>query len=488
MKNSTRKIILLAIAISGLGFSRLSKASPESDLRKLWKETVRAASDKDHMKRAQLLESLDFYHLALEDYLWAGIKNPLEGRALARAGELSLILERGADLDRLLMVLRRNGLPTSNWPAALRISAALTEARAGNYAVAKVLIPSRSELSNIKDREARDLAFLHAASIEWQQGDLNSASSYLQGGIDNKSKIDGGIFRLQKARIYYEAQKFSDSMMELAKLSRTSTSWYGGVIVGAWSAYLMGDYNLTLGQLMTLQSPFLVRKFLPESYILQAATLYQLCHYQSAKRSLEILKAQYSRLPAAIDRFGRQYRSSQQKIAAVIGHVRGRSVTLGGFDSVMVDRLMDGIYQDDTLPRLDRSLIQIASESKRFEALFPDAQTPAYKILRARYTKNLKDGRDWIYRLFGRAIYRRLDQMKTDVADAFENLLPIQVEINTQIRDRLVKSRVPVGVDVEFDAEIKDGFEFWPFQGEYWRDEVGSYAFATTGVCREQGL
>jgi hypothetical protein len=483
-----KRILMIGGVLLATTHSQHSFASAESDLRKLWKETARAASDKDHMKRAALLESLEFYHLAMEDYIWAGIKNPIEGRALARSGELALILERSADLDRLVMVLRRNNLPTSSWPAALRMAVALGESRAGNEAAAKILLPSRADLASIKDREARDLAYLHAASIAWRSDDLNSANSFLQAGVDQKSRIDGGIFRLQKARLYFESRKYQDAMIELAKLSRTSTSWYGGVLVGAWSAYLMGDYNLTLGQLMTLQSPFLVRKFLPESYILQAATLYQLCHYQSAKRSLEALKSQYAKLPGAIDRFSRQYRSSQQKIAAVIGHVRGRSVNLSGFDTILVDRLMDGIYQDDTLPRLDRSLIQIASESKRFERLFPEAQSPAFKVLRGRYTKNLRDGRNEIYRLFGRSIYRRLEQMKVDVADAFENLLPIQVEINTQIRDRLVKSKVPVGVDVEFDAEIKDGFEFWPFEGEYWRDEVGSYAFATTGVCREQGL
>jgi hypothetical protein len=387
-----------------------------------------------------------------------------------------------------LMVLRRNSLPTAQWPASLRVAAALMEARSGNDASAKALLPTRAEIATIRDREARDLAYLHAASISWNLGDLGAAAGLLQAGIDQKSQIDSGIFRLQKARLLYEEKKFSDAMIELSRLSRMSPAWYGGVIVGAWSAYLSGDYNLTLGQLMTLQSPFLVRKFLPESYILQAATLFQLCQYQSAKRSLDMLKSQYARLPAAINRFTKQYASTYQKISAVFGHLRGKTVRLPGFNTLTVDRLMDGIYQDDTLPRLDRSLLQIASESSRFERLFPEARSPDYKIMRLRYTKNLREGRDWLYRLAGRAIYRRLDQMKTDVNHALDNLLPIQVEINTQIRDRLVKNRVPVGVDVEFDAEIKKGFEFWPFEGEYWRDEVGSYAFATTGVCREQGL
>jgi len=476
------------VAILSLTFGMNAVASPESDLRKLWKETARTASDRDHMKRARLLEGLSFFHLALEDYLWAGIKNPTEKQALSRSGELALILERGEDLDRLLMVLRRRGMPVTRWPAALRVSAALAESRDGNDSGARSLLPGRGEILGIADREARAIALLHAASISWRMNDASAANSFLQAGSEQKSKIDHGIFQLQKARLYFETRKYNDAMVELTKLSRTSSSWYGGVVVGAWSAYLLGDYNLALGQLMTLQSPFLYRKFLPESYILQAATLYQLCHYKSAKKSLDALKSAYAKMPAAINAFSQNFRSSQQKIAAVLGHIRGKQVRLSGIDTLTIDRLMDGIYQDDSLQRLDRSLLQITAESERLERLFPAAKTAEFRTLRSRYLKNLREGRDWIYRLMGRAILRRLESMRSEVREALENTLSIDVEINTQIRDRLVKSKVPVGVDVEFDADIRDGFEFWPFEGEYWRDEVGSYAFATTGVCKEQGI
>jgi hypothetical protein len=481
MRSKIFLLCALTVSVAALG-------SAEADLRKIWKDSARAASERDHLRRAQLLESQNYYHLALDDYLWAAIKNPTSMKALERAGELALILERGPELDRLVFLLKRRGLAVGRWPAALRAAASINEARAGNYGEAQSLLPSIGAMNSINDREARGLAFLHTASVHWNLGHAADADHILQAAIDQKSKVDPGIYRLQKARLYYEARKYQDAMVELSKLSRTSPSWYGGVLVGAWSAYILGDYNLTLGQVMTLQSPFLNRKFLPEVYILQAATLYQLCHYNSAKRSLQALKKNYGKFSAVLSRFERDFRSPQQKIAAVLGHVRGKSVELVGFDTITVDRLMDGIYQDDSLARLDRSLLQIAAESERFQKLFPDSSSPHLKILRRRYLSNLKTGRDWLYRLAARSISRRLGQMQKEVSESLENMLPIEVEINTQIRDRLAKSRIPVGVDVEFDAEIKKGFEFWPFEGEYWRDEVGSYAFATTGVCREKNL
>ena len=60
--------------------------------------------------------------------------------------------------------------------------------------------------------------------------------------------------------------------------------------------------------------------------------------------------------------------------------------------------------------------------------------------------------------------------------------------MNTKLRERLIRAEVPKKVEVDFDADVKNGYEFWPFEGEFWRDEVGSYAFATTSVCGEGEL
>ena len=61
--------------------------------------------------------------------------------------------------------------------------------------------------------------------------------------------------------------------------------------------------------------------------------------------------------------------------------------------------------------------------------------------------------------------------------------LAIEVEINTRVRERLILGQAPRAQQVDFDAEIKKGYEFWPYQGEFWRDEAGSYVFATSDVC-----
>ena len=78
-----------------------------------------------------------------------------------------------------------------------------------------------------------------------------------------------------------------------------------------------------------------------------------------------------------------------------------------------------------------------------------------------------------------------VEKMKNDAKESLEGALAADLEINTRIRDRLIRAAGPVNKSIDFKKEVQKGYEFWPFEGEFWRDETGGYAFATTDVCEE---
>ena len=78
-----------------------------------------------------------------------------------------------------------------------------------------------------------------------------------------------------------------------------------------------------------------------------------------------------------------------------------------------------------------------------------------------------------------------IEKLKNDAKESQEGALAAELEINTKIRDRLIRAAGPVNKSIDFKKEIQKGYEFWPFEGEFWRDETGGYAFATTDVCEE---
>ncbi len=450
-----------------------------------WAQTAQGPNERDLNTRAALLDDLGLYHLAMADRADSLRINPRQTRTLDLLAQSALALDRFDGLPSVVQSLNNSRMGTASWPASMRAAWAIRSARFGRASSAATLLPSPGELGRIGNANARYQALLHSASI-WAAVRRSGEALQSLGLAVNGRGGDLGLLRLQRARLFYEQRLYSEALQELVQLPRTSSSWYPGVLVGAWSAYMLGDYNLALGQLMTLNSPFLRNKFAPESHILEAAALFQLCQFQSAQTSLKQLKSKYEGVAGAASAFARRNGQGSARVSAVLEFSKEPlSVEREG----LADRLvLDALLQEDGVAEASRSMAQLEKESAELERLFPSGGNAFLSRLRTRYANEIGSAKAESYRDALKAINARLVSLRADAATAFENSLAVDVEVNTRIRERLVKGRIPRPVTVDFEAEVKKGYEFWPYEGEAWRDEIGAYAFATSSVCGDQEL
>ena len=76
----------------------------------------------------------------------------------------------------------------------------------------------------------------------------------------------------------------------LWKRSRQSTYWAESMFRDAWSNLHLGELNVTLGKVLTVESPYFIdTDFIPEAKILKALTYFQLCDYNKVEKSSMIL-------------------------------------------------------------------------------------------------------------------------------------------------------------------------------------------------------
>jgi len=455
-------------------------------LQYLWLNTSRGTKGVEFMERAKLLDIVGFPVISIREWADAARSAPNNAAILEGFGEAVLKWDR---LGSVSSVVKSAGVSRSNsWPVAFKIAVALHAYRSGNSSLAARLLPNGSELQGVRDLEARRIAAIHLASMQWGVGQASAAQQTLQMVLGNNSSAPFGLLRLQSSRLYYDMGRMTESLEQLIRLPRNSGAWYPGVIVGAWAAYRLKDYNLALGQLLTLHSPYLNAKFAPETYILEAATLFQLCQFNSAQKSLDRLREKYKGVATAAQIFSRKHSNSASRVSAVVNFARGQRDVPSGVSEDAYTLLMDALIQEDVLARSDRLLLQHDFEKENLDKIFPASNQALIRNVKNRYQSELRYARIEAYRDGVKAINRRLRSIKEDVDTAFENASLIEVEINTKIRERLIDSKMPSAIAVDFDAEVKKGYEFWPFEGEFWRDEVGSYAFATSNVCGEQSL
>ncbi len=98
---------------------------------------------------------------------------------------------------------------------------------------------------------------------------------------------------LQLARIHYQNRQNRYAIFYYDKMPWGGESWLEGLWEESYAYYRVGDYEKTLGNLLTLQSPYFKDEYFPESYVLKAIVYYENCRYPEARLVLETLSSIY---------------------------------------------------------------------------------------------------------------------------------------------------------------------------------------------------
>jgi hypothetical protein len=467
----------LDAAVSGL----VGEGKSIEALNFLLSKTGYNPSADENFSRADLLEKLGHYQLALGERIQGIQKGKLAMPQISRVGELALVTDRLEPLVPVAVGLNKARVDEAKWPASFRAALASLYLRLGDLRRAVAVAPDASELSSLNSA-ARVKAIHVVAALEFAQGRLDRAAQILRNATEIKA-LNPGLAYLQRSRIYFEAGRYDLTLGELVNVPRSNPAWYPGVLTAAWSAYHLQDYNLALGQLMTLINPYLAGKFNPEAWILESNVLYRLCHYQSSLATLKTLKDRYKDLPRSIQKFKRLYGGRYQGVSTLLNAARGEAAAQNDIPTAHWSFIVDGVLSDESMADVDRSIIMARSSLKFLQSAFSKKSSSGVRSALAYYSKDLDLVKREALRKGIRVMDRKLDDMIAATNDALESALAIEVEINTRLRERLITGKVPVMKEIDFEAEVNKGYEFWPFQGEFWRDEAGSFVFATSDVC-----
>ena len=416
--------------------------------------------------RATLFDKMGYTHSALAE-LVASYRLRPNATVLNRIGGLAFFLNE----TRLIQ-----GLPTNSNGMKLALSAEAL--MAGDIQRAKGLLPNADFLANLPPSALKAKATIFASAVHNAVGNVRDALVLLGGSFPETAGVDLGSIRLQRALVLFEVGKYSEALDELKYITRSSPAWYRGQIVGAWSAFHAEDYNLSLGQLMNLHSPFLAGKFNPEKHLLRAVVLFQLCHYDSASRALKKLRDDYANISSSFQKVS----SATDAPARFYGELKTFASGKLKQSNSGLDLVWDGIASQPIVADLSNSIEKIKFERQRIDQDFRTRELQGTRSFLLKVFEKVEDSYETRLARYSKAL---VDKMKNDVKESLEGALAVDLEVNTRLRDRLIRAQAPVQKTIDFKKELTKGYEFWPFEGEFWRDETGGYAFATSDVCEE---
>ncbi len=287
----------------------------------------------------------------------------------------------------------------------------------------------------------------------------------------------------QLARTHFGASQPTFSIFYYNKVSRDSADWLAALFEESWAQFRLGNYEKALGNLLTLHAPFFADSYFPESRVLEAVIYYENCRYAEAKAILAAFMQRYEPLLEELRRLTQDNETSEQYLSILDGLKNDDLMEAESGDPVLLSRILELALADPDLARLDRSRDEVLSERSRIPDLGFDTRLAGE--LDAALTRKL----DGLSAEAGLAVERRLIQERENIRSLIQQAVRIDIETARSEQERIesqlraVQSR-PKQTERTYVAWTDDEKLVWPFEGEYWRDELGTYELTLARSCR----
>lgn len=310
---------------------------------------------------------------------------------------------------------------------------------------------------------------------------VNSRS---QAKVNDTNRV-AGIMAL--ARVYYQAKNWDKAIELYRQVPRDHVLWHDSIFEMSWAHLQSARFRSALSNFQTMHSDFYQDFFAPESLLLRGIVYLYICGYGEMEKTLDLYESTYGPITSEVARFIKNNRDPMSYYQAI---ERGQSyrVALGKEKNLpkldLPYSVLRKILEEGDVKRSVSYLRLLNEERSRFEqASFAKSGLGAYglKVINTR----IKNTRLYL----GELVKNHLLAMRADLKDFYEQISFLRYEMingkKEQIKKRIAGKALPqdINEDVDRSFYVQNGFEYWPFRGEYWADELGNYQYLGQQNC-----
>lgn len=311
-------------------------------------------------------------------------------------------------------------------------------------------IEANTESAQVEARRTRDLAYLSLARTFYSTSVLRDDAS---------------------AAPVVDRERLAAAMKYWARVDVRGESWLDALFEKSYAYYMAGDYGRALGDFfVTIQFPGLRDAYYPEAHVLRARVYRSSCRFADAADVATSFLRAYDPVASDLAQLGASLEGSETGWFRLLRDVRaGRAPIPMRARAALVTALSDRelLRHLDYVSVLDAELHRLAASPESFR----DGE------LGLDLRDRLGDARALAIRTAG-------DLARKRTARALD-------ELRLHLRDASALAEVPkgggadrsVGKRARVVAVQADGEESWPFAGEHWPDEVGTYAELGVAPC-----
>ena len=294
---------------------------------------------------------------------------------------------------------------------------------------------------------------------------------------------------MQLARTHYGAKQNRNAIYYFNKIERGRPQWLDALFEAAWAHYRIGQYEQALGNLITLSSPYFRDEYFPEALILKAVIYYENCRYREALSILKDFENNYLPVQQELSILVKKDMESSEyyNVLAEVQKKNAKGEKLTKTDLIL-ERVLKLALTDRDLYSANASILELEAE---IENLTSRGDTFRYSDLTKTLLDQLKASREQLIRKAGIMAKGKLSFELEELTRLLNNGERIKFETTTKEKDFLEEQlqeggRTAIVKKYKYSVATADDELYWPFEGEYWRDELGTYQYTLTKGCVER--
>ena len=310
----------------------------------------------------------------------------------------------------------------------------------------------------------------------------------------SNSNIKKGYTTLNLARAYYQDRNFEEAARFYRRISKDNSAYRESLTELGWTYLQQSRVRSALSAIQTLHTPFYENFFEPESLVLRAILLNYMCQFDEAEKAVKSFNENYESTLNFLNNWTGQTVTVAKAIAEInyatefLKSENGDApVDLNQYKGQIPFKVTRSILKDSRMKNLYDTYILIRDESR----------------LAKKYMGNSKNGLG----LFLDKIYvGRQNYYKSELATKFNDVI-LSLEKNityynqqikfvyyeileakkSQLRLKIGSTPKPtINEEQNRNFYVKNGYRYWPFEGEFWLDEVGNYQYLGVNRCEQE--
>jgi len=252
----------------------------------------------------------------------------------------------------------------------------------------------------------------------------------------------------------------------------------------AYTHFMMDQYHFALGQLIALESPYYTINFFPEMRILRALIYYRNCKYEDTKQTIKEFKKQYDPLKKKLGRLVAKKKNSNWR-AKYHEYFKKQEALQRNKKKTDIPASIVVVVKGNKKLRNYRSLL--VQLSRELRIIRKKGSSWRESNLGKRLIETASRLRLSLQDRAGDSIHYALKEVLTEITQQLATSSLIKIE--TLRRQRIELTRYAEGGGIEQDEYpytivTEQNHIYWPYQGEFWRDEVGFYRQFIQGECK----